>query len=233
MAELQFCKQFLSALDSRPRKLSSDHIADARQYPSHASFTLPRLPHPAHPLRPAPPSSSTTSNPTPNSPKSYTITLRPMKPTTSTISLSNITPSTTSIFDLKQSYATETSVPVSKIKILFKKRPVTDSKTVAEVVGQEASGEVEFSVMVLGGGANVASPAPSPAGEKSEGEKGLGADAGAGVGGPVAVGPSGKEVVASEAFWEDLRGFVVQRIKDEEEGNRLTDVFKAAWGKDR
>lgn len=34
MSELAFCKSFLSALDARPVKLSSDHIADARQYPA-------------------------------------------------------------------------------------------------------------------------------------------------------------------------------------------------------
>jgi hypothetical protein len=34
MSELAFCKSFLTALDARPAKLSSDHIADARQYPA-------------------------------------------------------------------------------------------------------------------------------------------------------------------------------------------------------
>jgi hypothetical protein len=40
MSELAFCKQFLSALDARPIKLSSDHIADARQYPAQAAVCL-------------------------------------------------------------------------------------------------------------------------------------------------------------------------------------------------
>ena len=30
----------------------------------------------------------------------------------------------------------------------------------------------------------------------------------------------------SEQFWSDLRGFLVQRLKSEEEGNRLADVFR-------
>jgi hypothetical protein len=34
MSELVFARQFLSALDSRPIKLSSDHISDPRQLPS-------------------------------------------------------------------------------------------------------------------------------------------------------------------------------------------------------
>lgn len=152
-----------------------------------------------------------------------------MKATSPTVPLSSINPATTSIFDLKQAYSTSSSIPVAKIKILWKKKPVTDSKTVAEVIGQDAGSEVEFSVMVLGGavgGTPVTSPPPVA---PSEAEKGL-----AGVGaGPAAQGPSGKEIVASGEFWDDLKGFMMQRIKDEAEGERLTGVFKAAWEKDR
>ena len=106
-----------------------------------------------------------------------------------------------------------------------------DSKTVAEVVGSDAGSEVEFSVMVMGGAAAAAaSPVQSPpAVAPGEADKGLGSQATA----PVAQGPSGKEVVAGDQFWEDLKGFVVQRIRDEREGERLVGVFKGAWEKDR
>jgi len=36
----------------------------------------------------------------------------------------------------------------------------------------------------------------------------------------------GAEVLKSEAFWSDLKGFLVQRLKDEEEGDRVWGVFK-------
>jgi hypothetical protein len=39
MSELAFCKSFLTALDARPAKLSSDHIADARQYPAQGAVS--------------------------------------------------------------------------------------------------------------------------------------------------------------------------------------------------
>ncbi|KAF2273871.1 uncharacterized protein EI97DRAFT_495803 [Westerdykella ornata] len=236
MSELQFCKQFLSALDSRPIKLSSDHIADPRQYQPGVSFTLPRLPHPPHPARPNPrPSQSTTATSQQDAtttPSTINITLSPMKPTSPTVPVPNITPSTTSIFDLKQAYSTASSIPAAKIKILWKKKPAQDSKTVAEVVGQDIEGgNVEFSVMVLGGAtASAAAPAavPSPpAVAPGEAEKGLAA------GVPAVQGPNGKEVVATQEFWDDLRGFVIQRIRNEEEGSRLAGVFKAAWEKDR
>lgn len=50
MSEVTFCKTYLSALDGRPVKLSSDHIADARQYPSGAVVRIPQSePRPSHP----------------------------------------------------------------------------------------------------------------------------------------------------------------------------------------
>lgn len=228
MSEVAFCKTFLSALDARPIKLSSDHIADARQYPAQSAYTLPRLPHPPHPQRPNPKSTTTVG-----ASGSLTITLKPMKPSTPTIPLPNIDASKTSVFDLKSQYASQTNIPASKIKILYKKKPVTDSKTVAEVIGQDAGAEVEFGVMVMGGAvaspATGASPVTSPpAAAPSEADKGLASGAGS-EGGPAAVGPSGKEVVATQEFWGDLKNFVLQRIRDEAEGERLVSVFKSAW----
>jgi len=111
---------------------------------------------------------------------------------------------------------------------LYKKKPVADSKTVSEVIGQDVEGEVEFGVMIMGGA--VASPAVGtpvtspPVVAPSEAEKGQ-----AGEAAPVAVGPSGKEVVATEEFWADLGNFVMQRTKDEAEAERLTKVFREAW----
>jgi hypothetical protein len=157
-----------------------------------------------------------------------------MKPSTPTISLPTIDASKTSIYDLKSQYATQTSIPAAKIKILYKKKPVTDSKTVAEVIGQDVSGEVEFGVMVMGG-ATAASPAtgstpvtsPPAVAPPSEAEKGL---AGASAEhAPAAQGPSGKEVVATDEFWSDMKHFIMQRTRDEAEAERLAKIFKEAW----
>lgn len=153
-----------------------------------------------------------------------------MKPTTPTIPLSDIVAAKTSIYDLKSSYSTSTSIPAAKIKILYKKKPVPDSKTVAEVIGEDAGAEVEFGVMVIGGAtAGAGSAVSPPAVAPSEADKGLAA----GTTAPAAQGPSGKEIVATDTFWEDLEGFVLQRIRDENEGKRLVGVFKSAWEKDK
>lgn len=34
MTELAFAKQFLSALDARPMRISPDHVVDPREYPA-------------------------------------------------------------------------------------------------------------------------------------------------------------------------------------------------------
>jgi hypothetical protein len=158
-----------------------------------------------------------------------------MKHTHPTVPLSSIDASKTSIYDLKTQYSTQASIPATKIKILYKKKPVADSKLVSEVIGSDAAGEVEFGVMVMGGGA-VGSPATGgtpvtspPAAAPSEADKGLaGAMEGVEASTP-AVGPHGKEVVATEEFWSDLKNFVMQRTKDEAEAERLTKVFRGAW----
>jgi hypothetical protein len=134
---------------------------------------------------------------------------------------------------LKTSYATSTSIPAAKIKILFKKKPVTDSKTVAEVIGGDAGAEVEFGVMVMGGAVAGGTPVTSPpAAVPSEAEKGLAAEKSEEATVPAAQGPSGKDVVNDE-FWSDLRGFVVQRIRDENEGDKMVGVFRSAWDNSR
>ena len=267
MSELAFCKSFLSALDARPAKLSSDHIADARQYPAQGAvrlspiflmehtpvyhhdqrltahqYTLPRLPHPPHPQRPNP-KPVAGDDATTSSSSTITVTLKPMKPTTPTIPLSSIDPSKTSVYDLKQQYATQASLQPAKIKILYKKKPVTDSKTLLEVIGTDAGSEVEFGVMVMAGAAlgGAASPAsgstpvtsPPAVAPPTESEKGLASagetHAGTATGTAGATAGSGKEVVATEEFWGDLKNFVLQRTKDADESERLLGVFRGAW----
>lgn len=190
-------------------------------------FVLPKLPSPPHPARP---NSKTGSS---SAAAALTIVLKPMKKEHPTVSLPSIIASTTSVYDLKAAYASRADVSAAKIKILYKKKPVPDSKTVIEVVGNDVEGEIEFGIMVLGGGV-VASPAPPspaqspPASAPKEDDK----DSQNQPTGSAAQGPSGKEVV-NEEFWSDLKGFVVQRIRDEGEGERLVRVFKSAWEKEQ
>ena len=84
-----------------------------------------------------------------------------------------------------------------------------DSKILKDLVGEEET-RLEFSVMVLGGAATV---------KKGDEE----------VIPPVAQGVSGVETLTSEEFWGDLKGFLIQRLRDEEEGEKVFGVFRKAW----
>lgn len=43
-----------------------------------------------------------------------------------------------------------------------------------------------------------------------------------------ASGPSGVEVLKQKEFWDDLQGFLEQRLRDEGEAGRLRKVFEGA-----
>jgi hypothetical protein len=140
---------------------------------------------------------------------SLTVTLKSVRNPPLDISLSS-QPLSTSILSLKEAITSQTSIPVSKLRILYQKKPVPDSKILKDVVGEGSSNKVEFSVMVIGGAAAL---------KGKEGEE---------IEPRVAVGLSGSEVLKTDEFWTDLRGFLLQRLKDEAEADRVSTVFKKA-----
>ncbi|MBE3041335.1 hypothetical protein IMZ48_01870 [Candidatus Bathyarchaeota archaeon] len=112
---------------------------------------------------------------------------------------------TTSLHTLKTALSTATNIPVAKLRLLYKKKPVADSKVLRELLSDDevAAGvdALELGVMVMGGAAAVRSPGA----------------------------PEEKRAVETEEFWGDLRGFLLQRVKDEREGGELYDLFRGAW----
>jgi hypothetical protein len=42
-------------------------------------------------------------------------------------------------------------------------------------------------------------------------------------------GPSGVEVLKQAEFWDDLQGFLEQRLRDQGEAARLRKIFEGAW----
>lgn len=163
-----------------------------------------------------------------------------MRASSETTTLPSQSPDTT-VLDLKTEYAQKSGNEISKIKLLYNKRPASDLKTLKELLPEPTPKQVEFSVMIMGGG--IASPAgpstpaveipdptkmPSktsiddsaPLSEKAETVAQTGSS------------PAGnaQEIYKSDEFWADLRGFLVQRLKDESEGDRLLGMFKTASG---
>ena len=150
----------------------------------------------------------------PGSSPSLKITLKSLRTPPLSLSLSSQS-SATSIFELKTEVAKHLGIEggrVDNIRVLYKKRPCSDSKTVKDVVGGETlGGEVEFSVMIIGGTA-----------ADSGVEGGNGPT-------PVAQGPTGDSVLATEEFWLDLKGYLIQRLRDEEKADSVWRSFKQAW----
>lgn len=150
----------------------------------------------------------------PGQERSITVRIKSLRNPPLDIRLSS-QPLNTSILDVKTSVSSETTIPVDKIKVLHKKKPVADSKVLKDLLGEDET-SVEFSVMVLGGAAVAASPAP-----KAEDAA---ADAAS-----TAQGTSGEAVLQTDAFWTDLRGFLSQRIRDEKITEELFGRFLSSW----
>lgn len=136
--------------------------------------------------------------------KSLTVTFKSLRNPPLDISLPPQDP-TTSVHTLKSHLESASGIPAAKLRLLYKKKPVTDSKILKELMSEEdltaGVDTLEMGVMVMGGSSSVR--APVPAEEKS--------------------------VVETDAFWGDLRGFLLQRVKDEKEGGELYDLFRGAW----
>ena len=117
-------------------------------------------------------------------------------------------PLATSLLDIKNAVSSQTRIPVDKMKMLHNKRPLADSKILKDVVG-DADMSVEFSVMVIGGTAAIppAEPAAAPAPTEA----------------------TGRAALATDAFWLDLKGFLMQRLRDQAAAEELSRVFKSSW----
>lgn len=128
-------------------------------------------------------------------------------------------PLNTSILDIKTAVAEQASLLADKIKVLYKKKPVADSKALKELLGENET-SVEFTIMVMGGGAAAAaSPAASPAARSEEPAESTNP----------AQGISGEAVLATDEFWTDLRGFLLQRIRNEKITEDLFAKFLSSW----
>ena len=124
----------------------------------------------------------------------------------------------TSVLQLKEKVAKELRVQgTDKIRMLYKKKPAGDIKTIKDLVGEEdVVDEVELGVMVMGYKEEL------PA--KGEDDVDM-RDAEI----SVAHGASGDDVLRSEEFWSDLKAWLLQRIQDEGRAGNVFDTFKASW----
>lgn len=152
---------------------------------------------------------SSASQSAPGSERSLTVTLKSLRNPPLDLRITS-QPLNTSVLDLKQKVVEETGAPLDKIKLLYKKKPVVDSKVLKELVGEDASTTVEFSVMIMGGAAAAVKKDSTASAD-------------------VAQGTSGTATLETTEFWDDLKGFLLQRIRDEKEASELFETFQLAY----
>ena len=217
MTELSFAKTFLSSLDSRPLKLQPDYTANPKTVELNGPYTLPKMPTPFKRA-----TSSGLVDEAAQKPSVLNVTLKSSRNPVLSISLPK-TDLDTTVLDFKQKVASDLKLEgTEKIRVLYNKKPAGDVKTLKELIGDEplqAGQEIELGVMVMGyKGVDVAKTEDTTmrdaGGETS-----------------VAQGPSGEEVLGAEEFWADLKGFLVQRIRDEAKAGEVFDKFRGSWEK--
>ncbi|GJC85709.1 hypothetical protein ColLi_08547 [Colletotrichum liriopes] len=199
MAEVVFARQFLSTLESRPAKLSADHVEDPKSFPARPPYILPKMPKPM----------SKPTNLAPGQERSINVALKSLRNPPLDIKLSSQTLNT-SILDIKTAVETQSRIPVDKMKLLYNKKPVPDSKVLKDLLTDDQS-SLEFSVMVIGGAAAV-KPEPAPVGGDSGSQEDI-----------------GEAALDTPEFWNDLKGFLMQRLKHEQKAEELSALWRSTW----
>lgn len=147
-----------------------------------------------------------------------------------------------SVHDVKVLYAQKASLLADKIKLLLNKKPAADLKTLQDL---GAEGDIEMSAMIMGGAAAEATPiastaastpgvgsTPTPSDDKMEldsqaahpGSEKAQVEAQDSANTSVGAG-----ALHTTQFWDDLEGFLTQRLRDSDEASKLTSVFRGAW----
>lgn len=212
MTELSFAKTFLSTLDARPLKLQPDHVSDHRTLEITAPYTLPRMPTPfKKEVTDSKADAEGQKHPT------MTVTMKSSRNPVMSLTLPGTDLGTT-VLQLKEKVAKELRMnKTDKIRALYKKKPASDIKTIKELIGEEdVGGELELSIMVMG----YKEESTSQGVEDTEMKD---------VEVPVAQGPSGEEVLKGEEFWSDLKGWLLQRIRDEGKAGEVFEKFSGSW----
>lgn len=227
MSETAFAASILSTLSTLPITRPADSVPDPRTL-SGAAPTLAKMAKAF-----IPPTRG--SGPAQGSSAGVAVTLRPLKAAPSVpASVAVEAEWGTSVYEIKVAAGRRTGYAADKIKVLWGKRPVVDSKTLGEVVGEEGrkDSSVELGVMFVGsptmavgdGAATTPATAAAAAAAKA-GDVEMTQEEET----PVAQGQSGEAVLETEEFWNDLSGFVLQRVRDEAVAKHLMEGFRKSW----
>ena len=179
-------------------------------------YILPKMPH----------QMSKRQNPAPGEESSVTISFKSVRDATFHTKLPP-QPLSTGVADVKHAFAGQQNLPEDRVRLLHKKRPCPETKTLKDLVSP-GQAEVEFSFMIMGGaGHTTSSTATVPDGRIKEGASHLG---GAGKDGQApAETPTPAAHLHKDEFWQDLKGFLRGRCDNDDEAGKISDVFRRAW----
>jgi len=174
--------------------------------------------------------SPTSAKPSSASSATLTITLKPLRASATgpnVVVVRDQTPDS-SIYDVKAACAAQAGYAAEKVKILWERKPVSDSKTVKEVVGEDATpgAEVEMGVMFMGqatqapsGGSAEASAVPA-AEEQGDRRESVYEDASSAQAGHA------EAVLESKEFWDELQNFVSQKLHNDSLTSKVVQGFR-------
>ena len=183
-----------------------------------------------------------------------TLVLKSARNPAMNLSIPSVDPATTTIQTLKEQIQSHLGGPsvvaLDKIKILLNKKPVPPSKkTIVDALdgsGKLTEKELEFGVMVMGGApdpppqrpvtvdeqiATAPRSAKAVAGGESTAMEGVESTTTA-KDASIAVQPgelTGSAVLETAEFWDDLQGFLEQRIRDRAEAVKLREIVERSW----
>lgn len=169
----------------------------------------------------------TKSTPAPGSSKSINVVLKSTRNPPLQLTLDNLPLSSTTILELKEAVQDRVhndgaQVPLDKIKILWKRKPVQGkiADALTDEVAHVGGKDVEFGVMIMGGAQEVVDTSAAAAGD---------APAASETQQPPQKWQNSREVLQEDTFWADLEAFLASQVKDGTEAGKLKDLFKSAW----
>lgn len=138
-------------------------------------------------------------------------------------------PAKTSVYDVKVKLGAHTGYAPDKLKLLWERKPVNDSKTISEATGVH-DGKVDIGVMYVG--APTATPVPQTGGPPSEdaqmASEAVAAKTEADAPAPAQPSPGVAELETDE-FWSDLQGYLTQRLRDDAVAGEAAANWRKAW----
>lgn len=123
-------------------------------------------------------------------------------------------PLSTSVIELKQKVAKQAGLEATdKIRILYQKKPCSDSKSIKDVLGDDATASAEFTVMFMGvTPSNLNQTATSASEETNKSPQ-----------------KSEEALLEKDEFWTDLEEYLRQKLGNVPTAQKAAKLFRETW----